>query len=75
MNNSMVVRQADHLAARARSANQGRVEASIEWMWRRVLGRAPRANERREALRLARDQDLSQVAWVLLNSNEFIFVR
>ena len=75
MNNSMGVRQAEHLAARARSANQGRVEASIEWMWRRVLERAPRTDEKRDAVRLARDQDLTQVAWVLLNSNEFIFVR
>jgi hypothetical protein len=75
MNNSMVVRQADRLAARARSATHDRMEPAIEWMWRRVLGRPPQKKERQEALRLARDQDLAQVAWVLLNSNEFIFVR
>ena len=75
MNNSMVLRQADHLAARAQAASHGRLEPAVDWMWRLVLSRSPRRQERLEAVRLAREQDLAQVAWVLLNSNEFIFVR
>ena len=75
MNNSMVLRQAAHLATRARAASHGHLGSGVDWMWRLVLNRSPRPQERRDAMRLANEQDLTQVAWVLLNSNEFIFVR
>jgi hypothetical protein len=75
MNNSMVLRQAEHLATRARAASHGHLGSAVDWMWRLVLNRSPRPQERRDAVRLANEQDLTQVAWVLLNSNEFIFVR
>jgi len=75
MNNSMVLRQAERLAATVQAESRDNPRAAIDQLWKRVLNRAPRRSEVQGALALARKQGLSQVAWVLMNSNEFMFVR
>ena len=62
MNGEFMVREANKLAAKAGDA---------EGLWRRVFGRAPTAAEREQAGRL---KDLEQMALVLLNTNEFLYV-
>jgi hypothetical protein len=73
MNNSFVLRQASRMADRASTAGGGK--AAIRRMWQLALGRPPRPAELNEALRLAREQEPASVGWVLMNSNEFMFVR
>ncbi|HRI12247.1 MAG TPA: DUF1549 domain-containing protein [Verrucomicrobiota bacterium] len=75
MNNSFVQRQATKLADRVASEAGPRLEAQVNRLWQYVLSRAPTVSERTNATGLARTQGLSSVAWALLNSNEFIFVR
>jgi hypothetical protein len=75
MNNSFVQRQAAKLADRVAAEDGTRPQAQVEQLWQRVLGRKPTSGERREAVKLAKEQGLNSVAWVLLNSNESVFVR
>ena len=76
MNSGFVQRQADQLARRAR-ALVGREEpdAMVETLWRLALGRRPNADEARMARETLRDRGLPHVAWVLLNTTEFVYVR
>ncbi|MCE2827394.1 MAG: DUF1553 domain-containing protein [Verrucomicrobium sp.] len=75
MNSGFVLRQADHLARRARAAAGGEDAGTVETLWRLVLGRAPDAREARMALEAGRDRGWDHVAWVLLNTTEFVYVR
>jgi hypothetical protein len=75
MNSGFVLRQADHLARRARALAGDGDTATVEALWRLVLGRSPRAGEARMALEAGRDRGWPHVAWVLLNTTEFVYVR
>ncbi len=75
MNSGFVQRQADHLARRALALGAGDVERAIPEIWWLALGRGPRADELLLARHAARDRGLSHVAWVLLNTTEFVYVR
>ncbi len=75
MNSGFVQRQADHLARRARAIAGAENDAAIEALWRLTLGRLPDAEETRLAQETLRDRGLAHVAWVLLNTTEFVYVR
>ncbi|MFM8880564.1 MAG: DUF1553 domain-containing protein, partial [Verrucomicrobiota bacterium] len=76
MNSSFVQRQADQLARRARAlAAREEPDAVIETVWRLALGRRPNADEARLARETLRERGLPHVAWVLLNTTEFVYVR
>jgi hypothetical protein len=64
------------LAHRARTlVGREEPDAVIEAIWRLALGRGPRSEEARMARETLRDRGLSHVAWVLLNTTEFVYVR
>jgi hypothetical protein len=50
-------------------------DESITWLWRLTLGRSPNAEEFQMARRTLRERGLPHVAWVLLNTTEFVYVR
>jgi hypothetical protein len=48
----------------------------VERLYRSFLGRAPEAGEKERAVALlGKGQPLGDVAWALLNSREFLFIR
>jgi hypothetical protein len=75
MNSGFVQRQADHLAQRARAIAGSENGTAIEALWRLTLGRVPTADESRMAREALADRGLPHVAWVLLNTTEFVYVR
>jgi hypothetical protein len=75
MNNSFVQRQAKKLAERIEREADRDAKAQVKSLWLRCYARQPRADELRAATKLAHEQGLESVAWAVLNSNEFVFVR
>jgi len=75
MNNSLVQRQATKLAERIEREAGRDTKAQVKSLWLRCYAREPRTDELRAATKLAHEQGLESVAWAVLNSNEFIFVR
>ncbi len=75
MNNSFVQRQAAKLAERIEREAGRDAKMQVKNLWLRCYSREPRADELRAATKLAHDQGLESVAWAVLNSNEFVFVR
>ncbi len=75
MNGTFVQRQAERAAARATAAEPGSRERQVTWLWMQALGRGPSAEELGRALAMAREGDLADVAWALLNANEFVQLR
>ena len=75
MNNSFVQRQSKRLAERIQREAGGDPKTQVKSLWLRCYSREPRADELRAAQKLARDESLESVAWAVLNSNEFVFVR
>jgi hypothetical protein len=75
MNNSFVQRQAKKLAERIEREEGRDAKRHVRSLWRRCYAREPRPDELRAATKLAREQGLTSVAWAVLNSNEFVFVR
>ncbi|MBC7816170.1 MAG: DUF1553 domain-containing protein, partial [Planctomycetaceae bacterium] len=73
LNNPFVVRQSEHLAARASQAS-GDLERQISAAVRLVLQRAATDRERTVLTNYARQHGLPNACRVLLNSNEFLFV-
>lgn len=74
MNDSFVARQARSLAARAtREAGEG--GDAIGRAYRIVLGRSPTEAERARAAELAETNGLDDVAWMLLNASEFLWIE
>ena len=65
MNNKFVVRQSEHLAARA---------ATVESAYRLILQRTPTEKELKAVSEYAAKHGLANACRVLLNSNEFVFV-
>ena len=75
MNNSFVQRQAKQLAERIERQVGRDDKARVKSLWLRCYAREPHADELRAATKLAREESLESVAWAVLNSNEFVFVR
>ncbi|MEI6342315.1 MAG: DUF1553 domain-containing protein [Verrucomicrobiota bacterium] len=75
MNGTFVQRQAERAAARAAAVEPGSLERQVRWLWLQALGREPGGPEAARSVALAREAGLADVAWALLNSNEFVQLR
>jgi hypothetical protein len=77
MNNEIVDRAADGLASRVMRDSGGDLGAAVELQFRIVLGRPATAAERDRALSYVGSDasKLKGLAWLLLNLDEFIFVK
>lgn len=75
MNGSFMQRECNKLAAKVQQEVGANVKSQVKRLWLHCLAREPRADELRDAARLAHEQGMAGVAWALLNSNEFVFVR
>ncbi|WP_425614948.1 DUF1549 domain-containing protein [Anatilimnocola sp. NA78] len=75
MNDSFVQRQAQELANRFFLGSQGNQQQAINEIYRTTLGRLPTAEEAAAANQLVAQHGLVQLAWALLNSSEFLFLR
>jgi hypothetical protein len=74
LNNPFVLAQADRLAARVRSGAADPA-AQIDLAYRIALARPPAPAEREVALNLVRTQSLEAFTHVLLNLDEFVYMR
>ncbi len=74
MNDTFVLRQARCLAARLESIAGHDVPEQVNRAYRLTLGRRPRESERERASALVREAGLAELAWVLLNSSEFLYL-
>ncbi len=70
MNGDFMVGQAKQLAASARKAHPDDAAKQLEMAWQRVLGRMPKAAERKKAATV----NLEQICLALLNTNEFLYL-
>jgi hypothetical protein len=75
MNSSFVQRQAARLAERVEREAGPKVKAQVQSLWLRCYTREPDGKELKDAMRLARERGLANVAWALLNSSEFVFLQ
>jgi hypothetical protein len=73
LNDKFMVRQSEHLAARA-ARSLPDLGAQVREVYRLVLLRAPTPEEERRLLAYVQRYGLSNACRVLLNSNEFVFV-
>jgi hypothetical protein len=74
LNNPFVLAQADRLAARVSQAAQA-PEAQVDLAYRIALGRSPTRPELAIALNLVEQQSLASLTHVLLNLDEFLYMR
>ena len=75
MNNEFVLRQADVFAARLEAAAPNDVDGQIELAYRIALTRSPSAEEFEVARALIAEQSLVDLTHVMLNLNEFLYLR
>jgi Protein of unknown function (DUF1549)/Protein of unknown function (DUF1553) len=77
MNGDLVQRESDKLAAVVLKESSGDLPAAVTDAYQRVLGRKPNATERDYALTyIANDPDrVKELAWLLFNLDEFIYVK
>lgn len=75
MNNSFVQRQAKHLAERMIEETSGDTDKAIELMYRYAFGRTANSAELEQARQLAAEFGMKEVAWIVLNATEFLYVR
>jgi len=73
LNNPLLVKQAEYLADRARTAGAG-LEAQVAALYRLALQREPSAKESAVLAGYARQHGLENASRLVLNSNEFLFV-
>jgi hypothetical protein len=74
LNNPFVVRQCEHIAARI-EAEHATTPARIDFAFRLILNRPPRADEAADFIRYADQSGTANAVRVLINSNEFLFVE
>lgn len=74
LNNHFVVRQSEHLAARAASAGDDPA-ARVDALFRLALGRHATPDEVRGVGGYASRHGLANACRMILNSNEFLFVN
>ena len=75
MNNRFVLGQAALFAARLERAAPGDLDRQVELAYRIALTRAPTADEAEVAKMLAGAQSLADLTHVMLNLNEFLYLR
>jgi hypothetical protein len=75
LNSSFVEQCAKHLADRVRNEAGTDIDQQIDRLCRLTLGRSPKPNELELTRELAQKRGLDQVALVLMNTNEFLFVE
>jgi hypothetical protein len=75
MNDEWVLRQADLFAQRVREAEPADEEKQIELAYRLSVSRAPDARERNAAREYLKSHSLAGLAHVVLNLNEFVYLR
>jgi hypothetical protein len=75
MNNSFVLRQASHLAARVGHEAGADEARRVVLVYRLTLARPPNPTELSRAVALAREHGTESVCWVLLNASEFLYTR
>jgi mono/diheme cytochrome c family protein len=73
LNNPLMVRQAEYLAARVRGL-AAQPDRQVAWIYRLTLGRDPDAEESRRLVEFAARHGLENAGRAILNSNEFLFV-
>ena len=77
MNSELVEKEAEKLAALALKDSSGDVPGAVGEAYRRTLGRRPSAAERDYALTYVNNDPshLKELAWLLFNLDEFLYVR
>jgi hypothetical protein len=75
LNSEFVLRQAKLFADRIREAAPDNAAKQVEAAYRIALSRSPRASEAELAAEFLRTRSLADYAHVLLNLNEFLYVR
>jgi hypothetical protein len=77
MNSELVEKEAEKLAAVVLKENSGDVPSAVGEAYRRMLGRKPSAAERDYALTYINNDParLKELAWLLFNLDEFLYVR
>ncbi len=75
MNNEFVLNQARIFAERLEEAAPNDLEQQIELAYRIALTRSPSTEEEQVAMTLATEQSLVDLTHVLLNLNEFLYLR
>jgi len=75
MNDAFVQRQASELADRFASLGQANSKQAVRELYLAALGRLPTAEESMAAAQLVDEHGLQQLAWAVLNSSEFLFLR
>ena len=77
MNSDEVEKASAKFAERLQKESGGNIEAAVDLGYRIAVGRAPSAREKDAALSYVREDParLKDLAWMLFNLDEFIFVR
>jgi hypothetical protein len=75
LNNEWVVNQARRMADRVATEAPAGAEAQLDRAYRLALSRPPSAEERKIGLDFLRERTLADFTHVLLNLNEFIYMR
>ena len=75
LNNPFVLRQAELFAERLEAAEPNDLERQVALAYRLALTREPTAAEAETAMALATEQSLVDLTHVLLNLNEFLYLR
>jgi hypothetical protein len=77
MNGDLVEKESEKLGSLVLNEASGNVQAAVTAAWQRTLGRKPSAAERDYALTyIANDPErMKELAWLLFNLDEFIYVR
>jgi hypothetical protein len=77
MNNELVEEVATRFAARLKKDSIGDLATAVTLGFRTALGRLPTEMERAKALHYTQGdpEPVKEVAWLLLNLDEFLYVR
>jgi hypothetical protein len=75
LNNSVVLRMSDALAARASQAKPGRLDDQIQFVFAEVLTRPAAEEELRECREFAQQAGLAAFCRVIFNTNELLYVE
>jgi hypothetical protein len=77
MNNELVEKESEKLAALVLKESSGDLRAAVDTAYRRTLGRKPTPSERDYALTYIEKDParMKELAWLLFNLDEFLYVR
>ncbi|HET8548258.1 MAG TPA: PSD1 and planctomycete cytochrome C domain-containing protein [Bryobacteraceae bacterium] len=75
LNDEFVVRQSEVFGSRVRESVPNDAERQVDLAYAIALGRPPNENERKLALEFIARHDLTGLAHVLMNLNEFVYLR